>query len=135
MTIPAVTGASAAQQTGTQTSQFKQTLDSEVFMRLLVTQLRNQDPSNPMDSSEMISQTAQLAQMEKVTQLADISAESFALQMRSVAATFHGRDVTYTNSDGTKATGKVTAVKFDTTIPTLVVGDTDVPLTQVTDIR
>ena len=38
----------------------KQTMDSEVFLKLLVTQLRTQDPSAPMDTNQMISQTTQL---------------------------------------------------------------------------
>jgi len=41
----------------------KQEMDSELFMKLLVTQLRNQDPSSPMDTNEMITQTTQLATM------------------------------------------------------------------------
>lgn len=41
----------------------KKTLDSEVFLKLLVTQLSNQDPSSPMNTNEMIAQTTQLASM------------------------------------------------------------------------
>ena len=40
--------------TGEVTRAPKQAMDSEVFMSLLVTQLRNQDPSSPMDTNQMI---------------------------------------------------------------------------------
>jgi flagellar basal-body rod modification protein FlgD len=39
------------------------------FMKLLVAQLKNQDPLNPMDSKEMISQLATLTSVEKLTSL------------------------------------------------------------------
>ena len=64
----------------------KQTLDGEAFMSLLVTQLRNQDPSSPMDTNQMISQTTQLATMERLTELAGTNKEDFSLQMRTAAA-------------------------------------------------
>jgi flagellar basal-body rod modification protein FlgD len=39
------------------------------FMKLLVAQLKNQDPLNPMDSKEMIGQLATLTSVEKLTSL------------------------------------------------------------------
>jgi flagellar basal-body rod modification protein FlgD len=39
------------------------------FMKLLVAQLKNQDPLNPVDSKEMISQLATLTSVEKLTSL------------------------------------------------------------------
>ncbi|MDF2917484.1 MAG: flagellar hook capping protein, partial [Microbacterium sp.] len=44
----------------------KQTLDSEVFLQLLVAQMKNQDPSSPLDTNEMMAQTTQLAMMEQL---------------------------------------------------------------------
>ena len=75
-------------------------LDKEAFMNLLVAQLRNQDPSSPMDTSQMMAQTTQLSTMEKLTELADTQRESFALQMRMAAATLVGQQVTWTDDDG-----------------------------------
>ena len=68
----------------------KQGMDQETFLTLLVAQLRNQDPSSPMDTSEMMAQSTQLASMEQLTAMADTTRESFALQMR-IAATGPGR--------------------------------------------
>ena len=60
------TGATGLYTNSTAVRDPKQTLDSDVFMQLLVTQLRNQDPSSPMDTNQMISQTTQLSMMEKM---------------------------------------------------------------------
>src|SRR5690606_16827501 len=83
----------------------KQTMDSEVFMSLLVAQLRNQDPSSPMDTNQMISQTTQLAMMEKMNELAVTGQEDFSLQMRIAASAFVGKEVSYMEADGTTVPG------------------------------
>jgi len=45
-------------------------LGQDAFMQLLVTQLRHQDPTNPMDNSEFIVQLATFSQLEKLTEIA-----------------------------------------------------------------
>lgn len=106
----------------------KKTLDSEVFLKLLVTQLSNQDPSSPMNTNEMIAQTTQLASMEQLTQLTTMTSESFALSMRQTAAALIGREAQYLDADGVSHTGIVTAVSFAGPVPLVTVGDKSVPL-------
>ncbi|MEV7631614.1 flagellar hook capping FlgD N-terminal domain-containing protein [Microbacterium sp. NPDC089318] len=106
----------------------KKTLDSEVFLKLLVTQLSNQDPSSPMNTNEMIAQTTQLASMEQLTQLTTMTSESFALSMRQTAAALIGREAQYLDADGVSHTGIVTSVSFAGPVPLVTVGDTSVPL-------
>jgi len=112
----------------------KQAMDSEVFMTLLVTQLRNQDPSSPMDTNEMIAQTTQLAMMERLTALADTTTESFSLQMRIAAAGLVGQTVGYTAEDGTPVTGVAASVSFAGPVPTVSVGGVDVPLDAISRV-
>jgi flagellar basal-body rod modification protein FlgD len=112
----------------------KQSLDSEAFMSLLVTQLRNQDPSSPMDTNQMISQTTQLAMMEKMTALATTSDENFSLQMRIAAAAMVGQDVTYTLADGTTGTGTASSVSYAGPVPQVTVNGTPVALDLVTGV-
>ncbi len=82
-----------------------QTMDANVFMTLLVAQLKNQNPSAPMDTNQMMAQTIQLSMMEKMTELTTNSKEGFSLQMRSAAAQLIGHSVDYTLADGTTGTG------------------------------
>jgi len=52
---------------GTQSAQSQASLDDELnrFMNLLVTQLKNQDPLDPMDANEFTSQLVQFASVEQ----------------------------------------------------------------------
>ncbi|MCB9632457.1 MAG: hypothetical protein H6721_10045 [Sandaracinus sp.] len=58
----------------------KSTLDRDAFLRLLVTQLQNQDPLDPMDAREMVTQLSELTGVEKLesieTQLATLQIAS-----------------------------------------------------------
>ena len=57
--IPSVTGADA----GTDSS--KATLNYESFLKLLVAQMKNQDPTEPMDASQQMAQLATFSQVEQ----------------------------------------------------------------------
>ncbi|MGA1869005.1 MAG: flagellar hook assembly protein FlgD [bacterium] len=49
----------------------KQTLEHEDFLNLLVTQLKNQDPLNPLDNAEFTSQIAQFNQLDEMYNVND----------------------------------------------------------------
>jgi flagellar basal-body rod modification protein FlgD len=112
----------------------KQTMDSTVFMDLLVTQLKNQDPSSPMDTNAMVNQTTQLSMMEKLTQLATDSAQGLSMQQRAAAAALIGKAVTYLAADGTSAVGTPSSVSYTGSAPTVTIGGASVPLDAVTGI-
>jgi flagellar basal-body rod modification protein FlgD len=112
----------------------KQTLDSETFMSLLVAQLRNQDPSSPMDTNQMISQTTQLAMMEKLTALSTTADENFSLQMRTTAAALVGQNVTYTDAAGASVTGVVSAVSYAGSVPQVTIGTVSVALDAISGV-
>jgi flagellar basal-body rod modification protein FlgD len=109
-------------------------MDSDLFMNLLIVQLQNQDPSSPMDTNEMITQTTQLATMEKLSSMEDLSTESFSLQMRGVAAALIGQTVSYTDDDGVAVSGIATAVSYASGTPTVTVGDVDIALDAITGV-
>jgi flagellar basal-body rod modification protein FlgD len=133
MTIqPVAAGGSAAAAAPARTP--VQTMDSDVFMSLLVTQLKNQSPDSPMDTNQMMGQTIQLSMMEKLDQLAGNSKEGFSLQMRTAAAELIGRSVGYTLDDGTTGSGTATAVSFADGTPQVTIGDLNVPLDSVTGL-
>ena len=63
-TINGTSSGSAATSTGNSPTDMQTT-----FLRLLTTQLQNQDPTNPMDSSQMTSQLAQINTVTGISQL------------------------------------------------------------------
>jgi flagellar basal-body rod modification protein FlgD len=105
-----------------------------MFLNLLVTQLRNQDPSSPMDSTQMVQQTSQLASMEQLTSLTKTTTDGYSLQMRSAAANILGKSVSYTDADGVAKTGIASAVSFSGSTPTITVGSDTVGFEDLTGL-
>ena len=137
MTIDVSSFGAARAATGTTTTGTAATngdLDKQAFLDLLVAQLRNQDPSSPMDSSQLMAQTTQLTTMEKLVELSDTSRESFALQMRMAAASLVGQQVTWADADGGGHTGTVSGVSYAGSVPTVTVGDQTVALDAVSSV-
>ncbi len=114
-------------------------LGKDAFLKLLVAQLRYQDPMNPAEGAEFIAQTAQFTQVEKLQEVADASSASLQLQQRWGAGATVGRQVDYLGPDGLTATGTVTAAVFTAEQPVLRVstatGSTQVPFAAVQAMR
>jgi flagellar basal-body rod modification protein FlgD len=108
--------------------------DKDMFLQLLVAQMKYQDPSNPADSSEFLAQTAQFTALEKMQEVADQTSQLVALQVAFGASSMVGRTVTYPAADGTVSTGVVDSVQFGATGPVLKVDGNDVFLAQVQSV-
>jgi flagellar basal-body rod modification protein FlgD len=94
----------------------------QTFLTLLVTQLQNQDPTSPMDSSQMTSQLAQINTVSGIAQL-NTTLQSLSSQLNASAtgqaSGLIGRTVltpgntftvaNLTNSDGTASTDEGTS--------------------------
>ncbi len=111
----AATGGVTATPTSSQVDRTDQkgSLGQDAFLKLLVAQMQNQDPTSPQDSGQMMSQ---LASFSQVSQLQQLTASSTALTLGqdfSSAISMIGKNVTYTKADGTQASGVVSAVKSD----------------------
>ena len=133
MSIEAIASASGATLAGTGSArEVKQTMDSEVFMQLLVTQLRNQDPSSPMDTTDMVAQTTQLAMMESLTKLTAGVEGLLSSQQSTQASQLIGATVTWMDGSGESRSGIVDSVSFGGETPTVSVDGTDVALSEIT---
>ena len=135
--IDAIVGASntTPPATGSTTTNVStQKLDGEMFLQLLVAQLRAQDPSSPMSTNDMMAQTTQLASMEQLTSLTTVNQENFSLQMRMAASGLIGKQVSYADADGVAHTGPATAVSFADSIPMVTVGDHAIRLDAISGV-
>jgi flagellar basal-body rod modification protein FlgD len=108
--------------------------DENTFLQLMVAQMKYQDPMNPTDSSQFLSQTAQFTSLEKMTTLADQMSSLLQSQMAFGASGMIGKSVTYTDDQGLPQTGTVTGASFLSTGPTLTIDGTSVPLTSLTSV-
>lgn len=113
MTTPGVTGPTESYYTpASSTVDRPDQMGKDVFMKLLVAQMRYQDPGKPVDSSQMMSQTATFSQVEKLEQLVNQNASMLVLQESATAGALVGRTATYTDTTGASTTGVVTAVQL-----------------------
>ena len=87
----------------------KTQVDYQSFLKLLVAQMKNQDPTNPMDSTQYMAQLASFSQVEQSVQMntkLDLMLQSSALAQ---ADSLIGR--TITSADG-ETTGKIKEVRL-----------------------
>src|SRR3954465_15569207 len=86
----------------------------DMFLKLLVAQMKYQDPSNPASSSELMAQNATFTQVEKLEEIAAQNASMLALQRSSSAGALVGRTVTYTDDAGATRPGSVNGGRLGT---------------------
>ena len=122
MTTP-VTGAGATTAAASTSSKDSAVgFDKDMFMKLLVAQLKFQNPMQPTDSSAYMQQMAVFAQVEKLGQLVDTQKAAQATQQRLSAEALVGMQVTGSTGDA-QITGTVTSVQLDGTAPVLTLAD------------
>ncbi|MGY1854874.1 flagellar hook capping FlgD N-terminal domain-containing protein [Modestobacter sp. SYSU DS0290] len=113
-------------------------MGKDVFLKLLVAQMRYQDPSNPTSSSEFMAQTATFTQVEKLEEIASQNKALVGLQRSLSAGALVGHQVTYTDTTGETKTGTVSAVRIagsgTETEPQAVVDGVTVALGRVTAV-
>ncbi len=108
-------------------------LGGNEFLKLLVAQLRNQDPLKPMEDKEFIVQLAQLRSLE-VLQSIDQRLASLAGGQSADAVALIGKEVQAQLADKSQVTGTVSEVRLSTGAPKVVVGNQTVELSQVSEI-
>jgi flagellar basal-body rod modification protein FlgD len=113
-------------------------LGKDAFLKLLVAQLKYQDPSSPTDSSQFMAQTAQFTQVEKLEEIAAAITQSVTAQAVFGANSLVGRTVSFLDMDGkTELSGVVTSASFTSAGPVLNIGtgDKQIGLGDITAVR
>ncbi len=96
--------------------------DTDMFLQLLVAQVRYQDPLEPMNNNEAMAQTAQFTMVEQMTRVAEQQNELLAFQQATLAAGMIGRSATGIDEvSGALISGLVTSVEFNQGDPQLVI--------------
>ena len=122
---------SAGAQTST-TSTTKTTggLGESDFLNLLITQLKNQDPLNPMKDTEFIAQLASFSSLQQMTSMNNNIGSMLAQQNYTNAASMIGKQVTTSDSKS----GVVSKVSLEQGQIYLYVGDNKYMLSDITSV-
>ena len=111
MATTSVIGAAAASGTGTTTTTTgKKNLDTTDFMKLLITQLQNQDPTQPMKNEELLQQVTQIGTLQSQNSLQDTMKKLVLQNQIGSAANLIGKAVAGANGTGEQVTGLVTSI-------------------------
>lgn len=113
-------------------------LDRDAFLQLLVLQMQNQDPLEPVDNTEMIAQLAQFSSLEQMTELNDgfeqMSADFGRLSFIT-AGNLVGHTVSGLDAGGILREGAVERAIFDRGVVYLQVAGELVPLANITKVE
>jgi len=110
------------------------------FLKILTSQLNNQDPLKPIDNQAFIAQIAQFTTLEQSRQLNAKIDQLLALQSSNQSVGLLGRTVDV-DSGGVTVTGTVTSISFDSGTPQIAITKSDgstvhgISVSQVNTIR
>src|SRR4028118_1341418 len=104
-TVTGTTTTAPASTPGTQAANEAATLGKDDFLKLLVAQLQHQDPMNPTDNHEFMSQMTSYSTLEQVTNMAKTNAEMASTLGMQQSLGLIGRTVTYVDEAGATHTG------------------------------
>ncbi len=134
-TTTAKTG-SAANSATTEPTNPNGELGKNDFLKLMIAQLQAQNPLEPSNGTEYISELAQFSQLEQTTNLAQNSSQSATAQRVAQAVGLIGHTVSYTDpSTGATQSGAVQSVEITPEGATLTVeGTPGIELAGVTEV-
>jgi flagellar basal-body rod modification protein FlgD len=110
------------------------TVDKDMFLQLLVAQLKYQNPLDPASPDDFMAQTAQFTMVESLEELSKSTAASNRSQMIATASSLVGKEVTAIAADKREVKGIVTSARILDDATILRIGNTDVAFESVTSI-
>lgn len=109
-------------------------LGQDAFLKLLVAQLKYQDPLNPADGADFMAQTAQFTMVEKLAAMQKQGETTISSQKQLQAIQLVGKQVSYTDSAGVAKDGVVQSVRFTSEGQTLMINGSTIDLSRVTGV-
>lgn len=113
-------------------------VDMNTFLKLLSTEMSNQDAMNPMDNTEFISQLAQFTSLQEMQTLSNTVSSQYSASIAQYGASFVGKTVQVAAYDDSgkyvEDTGIVTNCDYSTGSPTLIVNGKAYTLSSVMEV-
>jgi len=117
MNVPSATDTTSTNSTGSTSStgatSSRNGVDYNTFLQLLIAEMKNQDPTNPTDTSQYMSQFAQLSTVEQAMQTNTKLDSLLSSQSLSQADGLIGKTVSFTDSTGATFTSKVASISIN----------------------
>ena len=125
----------SAIQTATASSTGSNSLDESDFMVMLVAQLKNQNPMEPMDDKALMGQVTQLNSLHELQAISAQLKTLAAASQTSYAASLIGKHVKTYKTGEEPVEGQVTAMEIIDGDCILTIGDKTALLSSVTEIK
>jgi flagellar basal-body rod modification protein FlgD len=129
------TGVSGTSSTGSTVGANKYNLKTEDFIKMMVTQLQNQDPMEPAKNQELLAQMSQIGQLQSSSSLQDTLKTVMLQSQLTNSGAMIGKSIKAMDADGNVVTGIVNSVKVvDGAVNLQLDNGQTMPLTSVTEI-
>lgn len=132
--VPGSTTGSSSSTASSATPSGFSSLTSNDFMQMLIAELKNQDPTQPMDNSQLLQQLTQMQSMQSSVELNTTLTNLSNNQQVAAGAAFLGKQVTGVNAQNQQVSGIATQVTVAGGVTTLTIGNNQVTLPNVTGI-
>ncbi len=123
------------QTTGGSKGSSVQNLDMDHFLKLMIAELQNQDPLNPLENHQLLEQIGQIREVGATDSLTKTLDAVLLGQNVSSASNLIGKEVRALNDKGSNVEGTVERVTIIDGAPTLHIGQEQVKLSNVSEIR
>ena len=110
-------------------------LDVDHFLNLLIAELQNQDPLNPLDNAQMMAQISQMREIGSTDKLTDTLDAVLTGQNLNSAASLIGKEIRALDTNAENVVGVVDRVSVVDGVPKLHIGSREVTLNNVGEIR
>lgn len=129
--VSGVSSALSSAISGTTTS--SSFVSQDTFLKLLVTQLKNQDPLNPQDSSQFVSQLASFSSLEQMTNMS----QSMETVLETSVTGLIGKTATVvdTSTSSGYTTGTIQGIQYYADGPAVKINGVDYPFSYVQSIE
>jgi flagellar basal-body rod modification protein FlgD len=109
-------------------------LGKDSFLKLLVTQMQDQDPTSPTDSSTFMSQLAQFSSLEQMTNMSDTMTSISNTSSVTQGVDLLGHNIEWTRADGTTGSGVAQSISLASGSVVISVGAEQVDPSEITGV-
>lgn len=112
----------------------KRELDRDAFLKILVTQLAHQDPTQPMQDKDFVAQMAQFSSLEQMNKVASYNQQMIQVNSMTLGAQMLGKTVSYKDDNDASITGEVISVKTTDGVTQVQIGEKWIDLSKIDSV-